>query len=136
MIRKKNSQDRGIGPWCEINTDANWLRLDKEDFGWTKEKISQVVNETFYWLRKWYLHYKNNLYWEKQKMIETTHRYKDDWVILRFEKTTDPRKNNRTEYRTWSEWKSWVANAKRYWHEDDANQALVRLRFLSKRNVW
>jgi len=78
----------------------------------------------------------NKFILRKTKMIETTHRYKDDWVILRFEKTSDPRKNNKSEYRTWSEWKSWVQNAKRYWHEDDANQALVRLRFLSKKNVW
>lgn len=70
-------------------------------------------------------------------MIETTHKYKDDWVILRFdEKEKDRRKNWKTEYRTWTEWKSWVNNAKIYWHEDDADQALVRLRFLARKNVW
>ena len=41
------------------------------------------------------------------KMIETTHKYKDDRVILRFdENEKDWRKNSRTEYRTGREWKS------------------------------
>jgi len=70
-------------------------------------------------------------------MIETTHKYKDDWVILRFdEKEKDRRKNWKTEYWTWTEWKSWVNNAKIYWHEDDADQALIRLRVLARKNVW
>ena len=70
-------------------------------------------------------------------MIETTHKYKDDWVILRFnEKEKDRRKNWKTEYRTWKERKSWVNNAKIYWHEDDANQALIKLRILARKNVW
>ena len=70
-------------------------------------------------------------------MIETTHKYKDDWVILRFdEKEKDRRKNWKTEYWTWTEWKSWVNNAKIYWHEDDADQALIKLRILARKNVW
>jgi hypothetical protein len=70
-------------------------------------------------------------------MKEIIHKYKDDWVILRFdENDIDRKKNKKSEYRTWSEWRSWVANAKIYWHEDEAAQALVKLRFLSKSNVW
>ena len=70
-------------------------------------------------------------------MKEIIHKYKDDWVILRFnDKDIDWRKNNKTEYRTGRERKRWVANAKLYWHEDDAAQALVKLRLLSKNYVW
>lgn len=73
----------------------------------------------------------------EMKLTETIIKYKDDYVIIRFDPNEkDIRKYNRSEYRTWSEWKSWVANAKIYWHEDEAAQALVKLRFLSKSNVW
>lgn len=70
-------------------------------------------------------------------MKETIHKHKDDWVILRFdENEKDLRKNTRSEYWTWKEWKSWIANAKLYWHEDDAREALVMIRILAKKNVW
>lgn len=69
-------------------------------------------------------------------MKETTHKYKDDRVILRFdENEKDWRRNWKSEYRTWSERKSWVANAKLYWHEDDADQALVALRIKRRRDL-
>ena len=70
-------------------------------------------------------------------MKEWIHHLKDEWVILRFdENETDWKRNKKSEYRTWSQRKSWLANAKRYWTEADAAWALVKLRILSKKNVW
>lgn len=63
------------------------------------------------------------------KMKEAIHKYKDDWVILRYDdKDIDWKKNWRSEYWTWTEWKPWLRNAKIYRHEDTADQALVMLR--------
>lgn len=71
------------------------------------------------------------------KLTETIIKYKGDYVIIRFDPNEkDIRKYNRSEYRTGRERRRWVANAKLYWHEDDAAQALVRLRLLSKNDVW
>lgn len=70
-------------------------------------------------------------------MIETIRRVKDEYVIFRFDENEhDMLRNKKSEYRTWAEWKPWLANAKRYWFEDVAAQALVNLRILSKKNVW
>ena len=70
-------------------------------------------------------------------MKEAIHKVKDEYVILRFDESEhDWTKNKRSEYRTWEGWKPWLANAKRYWFEDAAAQALVRLRVLSKKDVW
>lgn len=67
-------------------------------------------------------------------MREWIHKYKDDYVLLRYdEKELDLRANKKSEYRTWTEWKPWFKNAKLYRNEDDAREALVRSRFLSKR---
>lgn len=63
------------------------------------------------------------------KMKEGIHKYKDDWVILRYDdKDIDWKKNWRSEYWTWTEWKPWLKNAKVYWHEDSAREALVMIR--------
>lgn len=63
------------------------------------------------------------------KMKEGIHKYKDDWVILRYDdKDIDRKKNWRSEYWTWTEWKPWLKNAKVYWHEDTAREALVMIR--------
>lgn len=73
----------------------------------------------------------------QMKLTETIIKYKDDYVIIRFDPNEkDIRKYNRSEYRTWSERKSWVNNAKIYWHEDDAAQALVKARILAKWGIW
>ncbi len=67
-------------------------------------------------------------------MKEQIHKYKDDYVLLRFdENELDFRANNKSEYRTWKEWKSWFKNAKLYRNEDDAREALVMSRLLSKK---
>ena len=63
------------------------------------------------------------------KMKEGIHKYKDDWVILRYDdKDIDWKKNWRSEYWTWTEWKPWLKNAKIYRHEDSAREALVMIR--------
>jgi hypothetical protein len=63
------------------------------------------------------------------KMKEAYHKYKDDWVILRYDdKDINWKKNWRSEYWTWTGWKPWLKNAKIYWHEDSAREALVMIR--------
>ena len=70
-------------------------------------------------------------------MIETVHKCWGDYVILRFDENEKDRRTNwRTEYRTWAEWKPWLKNAKKYWFEDVAAQALVGARILHKNKVW
>ena len=65
------------------------------------------------------------------------HKVKDEWVIFRYDdKDHDWLKNKKSEYWTWAEWKSWLANAKRFRFEDAAAQTLVKLRLLSRKNVW
>lgn len=69
------------------------------------------------------------------KMQEAIHRYRDDWVILRYdEKDVNWKKNWRSEYWTWSGWKPWLKNAKVFWHEDTAREALVMIR-IKKANL-
>ena len=70
-------------------------------------------------------------------MKESVRRVKDDYVIFRYnEEDKDWLKNDRSEYWTWSEWKIWLKRAKLYWTEDDAAQALIKIRLLSKKGVW
>lgn len=70
-------------------------------------------------------------------MKEIIHKVKDEYVILRFdENENDWLRNKKSEYRTWAEWKPWLANAKRFFFEDSAAQTLVKLRLLSKKDVW
>jgi len=70
-------------------------------------------------------------------MKEIIHKVKDEYVILRFdENENDWLRNKKSEYWTWAEWKPWLANAKRFFFEDSAAQTLVKLRLLSKKDVW
>ena len=65
------------------------------------------------------------------------HKVKDEWVIFRYDDNDhDWLKNKKSEYWTWADWKSWLANAKRFRFEDAAAQTLVKLRLLSRKNVW
>ena len=62
-------------------------------------------------------------------MKETTHKYKDNYVILRFdENEKDWRTNWRSEYWTWDGWKPWPDNAKQFLFEEWAEQELISIR--------
>lgn len=67
-------------------------------------------------------------------MKEQIHKFKGNYILLRFdEKELDLRANKKSEYRNWTERVKWVANAKQYRTEDDAREALVMSRILSKK---
>lgn len=70
-------------------------------------------------------------------MIDWIHKLKDGYAVLRYDsKEADIRKYNKSEYWNWRERVKWVANAKKYRTEDDAKEALVMSRILSKKSVW
>lgn len=84
-----------------------------------------------------YLHYQVIYILIYAKMEIAIHKTKDEWVVFRYDPNEKDRKRNKkSEYRTWAWWRTWLSNAKRYWTEDDAKEALVMMRVLSKKSVW